>query len=318
MKRVFKSILFFVILFILVEAIAWALLPQENIKKFGMKKVSSYEILNEKLDTIDAIFMGDSLIYTSISPLDIWNEYGFTSYSYASAAQIITTTYDNMKVAIESQHPKIIMMEANVLYRDAKNAPSYSKYNMMKVVDEILPIATHHNNWKKVLFKFVDKKTEYSAINDFKGFKYITDIKSAKNKDYMKVTEKVVDPVSQNIVTLKKIKNLCNDNNIKFVLISTPNFKSWNYGKYLGTKKISEDLDIEFIDLNLDNPLNIDWQTETKDKGSHLNYEGAKKVTSYIGKYLYDTNILIDHRDDSDYKDWDLAYNRYERVLHTN
>ncbi len=317
MKNFLKSIIFCLILLCLLEGIVYFLLPRENIKKYGIFKVSTYEILNEKLDSLDTVFMGDSLIYSSISPLEIWHEYGITSYAYASPAQLIHDTYDNMKVVIDSQHPKIILLEANVLYRNPKNAPKYSKYNLSKRYNQAFAVVNYHNNWKKHLFKLVDHKTNYSATNDFKGFKYIPEVQAADNYDYMKYTSEISSLPENNLEYFQKIIKLCNENNVKLVLISTPNKLSWNYSKYLGIVQLASEYQLEYLDLNVNNPLNINWQTETKDKGSHVNYVGAKKVTAYFGKYLKETNLLPDHRNEEEYSNWDSAYKRYENTINS-
>ena len=57
--------------------------------------------------------------------------------------------------------------------------------------------------------------------------------------------------------------------------------------------------------------LKINWKKDTKDKGNHLNYRGAKKVTKYLGNYLKKTGLLEDHRKDSKYESWDRAYDIY-------
>lgn len=315
MRNVIKSIIFVLGFLVLLELVTYSLLPLESVRKFGKFKTSSYDILNERLDTIDVVFMGDSLIYSSISPLEIWNKYGYTSYDYATPAQLIVDTLANMEVVIESQSPKIIFMEANVLFRNPLNAPNYSKFKYQKRLNQAAPIVNYHNNWKIKLFKFVDKKTDYSSVNNFKGFRYITKVKSAKLTDYMKVTNEVKDLPFNNLDNFKKIVELCEKNNVKLILISTPNKNSWNYSKYLGTKKLAEKYSLEYIDLNLGNPLNIDWTTETKDKGSHVNYSGARKVTEFIGEYLYNSGLLIDHRSDIEYEEWNMTYKRYENVL---
>ena len=57
--------------------------------------------------------------------------------------------------------------------------------------------------------------------------------------------------------------------------------------------------------------LNINWEIDTKDKGEHLNYYGAKKASLVIGNILKDTNLLVDHRNDKEYKMWNVALERY-------
>lgn len=64
--------------------------------------------------------------------------------------------------------------------------------------------------------------------------------------------------------------------------------------------------------------LNIDWENETKDEGSHLNYKDAKKVSHYLGNYLNDNNLVENHKDDEDYSEWHEAYKKYERLITFN
>ena len=68
-------------------------------------------------------------------------------------------------------------------------------------------------------------------------------------------------------------------------------------------------------DFNLDNDLEIDWATETKDKGNHLNYWGAKKVSDFLGKYMESLGILENHKNDPYYKSWHTAYSIYKEKL---
>ncbi|NLA69494.1 MAG: hypothetical protein GX852_00425 [Clostridiales bacterium] len=49
----------------------------------------------------------------------------------------------------------------------------------------------------------------------------------------------------------------------------------------------------------------IDWQNDTGDKGDHMNYFGAQKVTSYLGKHLAGMGIFVNHKSDQHYKQWD-------------
>ncbi len=312
MKNVFKSIMFMIILFFLIIIITYFLLPRDSVRKYGIIKTSVYEILGEKEDSIDAVVIGDSLIYSGISPMEIWHNFGITVFDLAKSAELISSSYKNFEMAIKSQHPKLIFFEGNVLYRESKNKPWF--YVWEELYKTYFPITKYHNNWKKYLFTNLNDSMNYSKINIYKGFKYITKSKPGKKLDYMKEKEKIEVP-KENQEYFHKIYELCQKNNVKLVLISTPNMKSWNYGKYLGTKDLALKYNLEYIDLNINNPLNIDWKTESRDAGSHLNYKGALKLSQFIGKYLKETNLFTDKREDSNYASWNEAYDIYKEGL---
>ena len=63
MKNLLKGTLFISIFIFLYYGFSYLLLPKENIKNFGLIKTAQYEILGEKKNSIDAIVIGDSLVY---------------------------------------------------------------------------------------------------------------------------------------------------------------------------------------------------------------------------------------------------------------
>ena len=98
MKNLLKAIIFTGILVILVIISELILISGIDIRKHGIFKSANYELMGEKADSIDVIFLGDSLIYSSISPMEIWNNYGYTSFDCAEAAQVISDTYNYLKL----------------------------------------------------------------------------------------------------------------------------------------------------------------------------------------------------------------------------
>ena len=62
------------------------------------------------------------------------------------------------------------------------------------------------------------------------------------------------------------------------------------------------------MNLSLED-IGLDWNTDTKDGGDHMNSAGAEKVSAYLADYLKDNYELTDHRGDKDYAEWDRDYN---------
>ncbi len=310
MKNVIKSVLFVGILIFLLEFSAYIMLPQKNIKKYGLFNIANYEILSETENTIDTVIIGDSLVYSAYIPMEIWHNYGYTTFDCANAAQLIKDSYKTLDYVIQSQHPKIVFFEANVLYRNPKNKSWYLK--IYHEFQNSMPILNYHNNWKKFLFNFTNDG--FNEINVNKGYKLNKTVKKGKTTDYMHVTNKVKEIPEINQEYFAKMVKLCKDNDVKLVLLSTPSMKVWNYGKHEGALELASKYDVEYLDLNLAG-INIDWSKESKDKGDHLNYEGALKVSDYFGKYLQSLGIFEDHRNDKNYASWQECYESYQQNL---
>ena len=70
---------------------------------------------------------------------------------------------------------------------------------------------------------------------------------------------------------------------------------------------------ITYIDLNTidKSELNIDWNTDTKDGGDHLNVSGAQRVTEWFGRYIDKNYDFADKRQDADYSEWNSIYDEY-------
>ncbi len=312
MKNVLKSIIFMAILLVLYEIISYSLITnKENVKKYGINTVSNNAILSEEKNTIDVVAIGDSLIYSSISPMIIWNNYGYTVFDCADAAQVINNSYKHLKYAVDTQNPKVVIFEADVLFRNPDDVPWH--YGLLKF-ERYISLFNHHNNWKKYLLNSISKD---ETTNIYKGFKYINKTVPAKVRDYMKKTNKKSKIPENNMKYFEEMIKICNENNIKLVLMSFPNMRRWNYSKHEITLELAKKYNLEFIDFNTEtNLLNIDWTKESRDGGGHLNYVGAIKASNYVGEYLKKNNLVEDHRKDSKYNSWNLAYEEYK--LKTN
>lgn len=69
------------------------------------------EISKEDKNSIDVMFIGDSLTYNSFSPVQIWEEYGYTSLCLGTSSQRLCDTDAILKAALKNQTPKVVVLE---------------------------------------------------------------------------------------------------------------------------------------------------------------------------------------------------------------
>lgn len=307
-KEIFNSILFLIILFIIISLITNWFVPKNNNELKGMIDVRANGILGEDKNTIDVLVIGDSESFTSISPLPIWDKYGFTIFNGGVSSQYLVDTLKYLEMVLDSQSPKIVLLEANAIYR---------KMNFNNVIStltiDVFPLLKYHNRWKTMDGRDFIDKVNYTNRDDMKGFWYKKTIVPPKNVDgYMSYSNELKDISFLNKYYLEKIVDKCQDNNITLILYSTPSVKNWNYKKHNAVLDFANKKNVTYLDLNLEaENIGIDWNVDSRDGGDHLNYFGAVKVTEYMGNYLNNLNILKNHKNDKKYDSWNKAYQKY-------
>lgn len=266
------------------------------------------EVNQEQENTIDVVVLGDSEAYRSITPLEIYQEYGITAYVGASPAQTSYQAYEMLQTILEKQKPEVCVVEINLLYRNYSAAAA-----VVPKLERMLPIFKYHNMWKEVLDPNYSFDSVISTKN--KGYRYNSSVSASNDTDYMKQTDDKLKISKNNIMYVGKIIDLCRQKNIELLFIRTPSTKNWNYSKHNGAAEYAKENGIKFIDLNVNNEIGIDWKRDTSDRGDHMNYYGARKVTAYLGKYLNDNYELADHRNDKSYESWNDALESYKKSI---
>ena len=59
----------------------------------------------------DVIFVGDCELYENISPQVLWDEYGMAAYLMTGAEQPLWNSYYNLKEALKTQKPKLVVLD---------------------------------------------------------------------------------------------------------------------------------------------------------------------------------------------------------------
>lgn len=298
-KKILGSVVFLTGLVVIFLVLSVIVEPQYEIYNIieVEKKLAALE--KEDSNSIDVIIVGDSETYSAYIPLQIWEEQGITSYVCGTNAQRLCDTYSILKSGFETQSPKLVVLEANCLFRYA-GMNQQSEPSALDEAGKLFPILQYHNKWKQA-WTLVDtsEQRKQELESDRKGFKLRTDSVPYTGGEWMNETDKRKKFGDEVEDYLERIQELCFENNAELVLVSTPSPKNWNYAKHNTVNDWALKNDVNYLDMNLTHEeIQIDWANDTRDGGDHLNYEGAQKLSTYFGNYLKEIFELTDHRED--------------------
>lgn len=310
-KRILAFFLFAVFLIAILLAASFVFMPKNNMSEFGMEEAQANGILGEKENTIDVLVLGDSESYSAITPMQIWKDAGYTAYVCGTSAQSLNYTSVLLRRAFEKQQPKVVILETNAIYRKIS-----SNQAVGTELANYFSVFQYHNRWKSLGLHDFTGKAKFTWTDDYKGYRYRTKVDPARQKEYMKPTDKAAGIPNLNIQYVREMKQFCDENGSRLVLVSTPSTVNWNFQRHNGIQKLANDIGCEYMDLNLMNDrIQIDWSKDTRDKGDHLNHFGAVKVSRFLSEYLKGTGLLTDHREDPAYAKWNDSLKKYETVV---
>lgn len=311
MKIVKRLILFFLILAILLAGCsAWIHAEAVKLADFIPGRSRPFaSIAAERKDGIDVIVLGDSESYTSVSPMQLWKEQGLSSYVCGQPGQKIQETYFMLKTALQSQSPKVVLMETNLMFRDPGPVKNIQT-SLAETARYRFPLLRFHNLWKLAF----DGKKPGEPV--YKGFSIRSSVDPFDSGDYMKETKEVQEMPQAVIFYMEEIRELCRRSGAELLLVSAPSPKNYSYRKHNAIENYAKEKGLTYVDLNLKiKELGITWQKDSYDKGDHLNLYGAQKVTRWLGTYLKQNYELPDHRNDPAYEDWNELSEKYEEAV---
>ncbi len=268
------------------------------------QKLESFS--KEKENTIDVIFAGNSEVYSTFSPLQLYLERGISSYCMSESALRLCDALEHTKAAFNTQDPKVVVLEADAIFSDSD--PHKDNYALpTNLIEDIFPIFHYHifyksfttDSWKK-------KNPEMRIEHPLRGFvKTDLAVPYTGPADYMNREENVVIN-DDSMEYLEKFRIFCEEQKVPLVLTAAPNPGSWTQARHDVLKAYADQHKIPFVDMNLYlDEMGIDWNKDTMDGGNHLSFEGSKKASSFMGQYLVKNFNLPNHYGEEAFSDWE-------------
>ena len=307
-------------------------------RKDSIKKYSDFAQLSKQ---IDVLFLGSSHMLNGVNPLQLYAEYGVTSYNMAKNGGLITEAYWTMVNALDYCNPKCVVIDIWGLERDYQYIDIDDDNN--RIVDGGKATSFLHDNFdfwpltknkinavNDLVFKSEIKKEffwEFMVYHDRWSSLNVDDFRLAVSNSYAdgKLGASLlysVDPTlciyqpekNENLVSdktiaiqyLYKILDECEKRNIKVIFTFLPMalFEENDWSVMNTAERIAAERDVLFLNLlphELQNVVN--YKTDFFDI-THANVFGMSKLTSYLGKYLSEVDGIEDHRADAKYQVW--------------
>lgn len=311
---------FLLILILVLCSVSGVLSKKADTAKHKPHYSPAIMIGQEPANSIDILTFGNSDLWASFDPILLWKNYGFTSINGASSGQKIWESYFYLLKALETQSPKIIILETDMLYKagGVERFVTNIEAAIASGVEINTPLIKNHNRWKSLFSQSDVTEKPKGEGRQTKGYNLAVVKAPYDGKEYMLPTDKRAKLPTVAKMFLDKFQKICQKKQIKLLLYETLTTNFWNTEKSNAVNDYAKRNKIDFIDFNLSETkakASLDLKTDTRDSGVHLNHNGAEKVTKYLGEYLLAQNILTNHKSNAEYGKWNEAEALYNTVL---
>ena len=292
-----------------------------------------------KENTVDMLCLGSSIMSTSCIPQELYNQYGITSYNLGSEKQSPIISYFWLKEALRYQQPSVVVLDCYFFFdRGGGEVLNTSEISIRRALDNMrwssvkreavqtvceldknqsavsyyFPNIRYHTRWMELTeddFSYSDVIEQYKYMGyaplskscNFSGYKPY-DMEGLKMETDM-------HPLMREY--LDKMCQLCKEKGIELILINIP-VADADVGRFYTLQRYAEEQSLLFLDFNkeeLYNELDFDFAIDSYDT-AHLNLQGAKKISDYLGAVLVSQYNLGEKTDEQ----WENTRNAYEAM----
>ncbi len=321
-----------------VQGVVFVILLALSIHACGefMEYKEAHEKYNDFFEAetnLDVIFLGTSHTWNSVLPMEMWKEYGISSYNWGYSNCTPAESYYLFKDIVKYTEPKLVVMDmfglfeyqdGNGKYRGDRIEQQHVQFDeipfsMNKLeaaidifddyehrLDFAFNLMMYHNRWVEL-----DERDFNVTTNPEKGSSMLVGLGKGVQYWPMGTNEKrPLDSVCCEY--FEKFLRFCYEEDIQVLCVYLPFPADESCQK--AANSIDEMVDY-YINAEYVNMLNmgiVDFSTDMYSDGNHLNFTGAAKVTQWLGDYIstnYDLDDysknehwLEDHREYVEYK----------------
>ena len=321
--QVLKVLAFVIAFVVLLQTLSVFVFNGEKVSQISKRMADSYSFLSEPENSVDVVCVGNSDIRSGFVPTELWEKYGYTSVVSSFTRQSISDSQRELKEICKFQKPKLVILEIDSLYdgRGPKDIINSHDTTLNNFFDSLKPDAFENKISRDYsIFTFHNVLQDHDRRSRRRkyahGYLYSDVIKKMEYRDYMAKTNELDVPNYTNSQQLRTFVKYCKENDLSVLLLEVPSLTSWSYARHNAVQNLSDELGVEFLDLNLlYDEVGIDMRNCFRDGGNHLNYFAAGAVTDYVGKYIGDNYGIESRRDDAELAEyWDNEVVQFKKI----
>ena len=318
---IMKKLLRDAAIFILCFAVIFQFFDRLTFDPAGTSQVWKY-IQSEDPEPIDILFMGNSHAYCGINPFIINQAMDLNTMILATGYQPMDQTYENLKILLHYVHPKVIVLESNVLVLTTDKAYEANRegvlYNNFDSIENpiyraaaIINTINQHNRWPEAFSQLLrptntwtrfgnhapgtsDNGSDYNATL---GFYPQNQIYKETNAEPAEIERLLIEGSDESIPlkypgamdALKKFLALASKEGIPVYIIKTPtmnlNLELTKVADLLQVMEVTEPALTGYRNFS-EQMTKIGIESDDFSDEGHLNREGANKFTICIMEWL--------------------------------
>ncbi len=296
-------------------------------------------LYKEKENSLDVVLIGASEVYANYIPTAAYEEFGYTSYAYGNSGVPGSLIKPMLKEVKETQNPKLVVIEMNgFMQKDSYYEREGNLHGLLdnihygenrnQAIKEAIPedkredyeiknfLNVYHTSWKTAWKCFA---TLYTRIgmklipeSTLKGFASFAKHAKKYDEDLMK-KEYFTD---KSKYYLEDLLNYCDETNTKVLFVRFPH----------QNKETPIDIQEQIAaQVNAHGYDFVDFSRAKEDAGivplydyyndEHFNIRGAKKFTSYFGKFLIDNYDVKSEHSQEVIASWDKCVEKANKLF---
>ena len=323
--KILTAVISFCVVFLFLQKLLmpkWLDIPEGNLIR---------EYYNSSKDH-DIIFIGDCEVFSTFSPVVLWEEFGITSFVRGSAQQLIWQSYYLLRETLTYERPKVIVLAILAMQYGEPQAEAYNRltldgmrmsrhwFNSLRasmvsgedIFSYFLPFFRYKDRWNEINandFAFIFNRPQVSL----NGFLINANTAPWSGFSPTPLPRATYEFGQMAVDYLNKITDLAYEYDIPLVLIKAPTiFPTWHDAWNEQIVLHAERNNLLYVNL-LEHDMGLDFTLHTFDAGYTLNVFGAELVTRFFGEILVNEFNLASRKHEPG--DWQRKSEIYHRTI---